>query len=85
MVGIYTVDRRGIINQSLVYEANFNTGVTPSPVLSIRALSMIGSLFQGQEYNVGEEPTVILYTYTHRHEGTHQKQSAKKDTSYQLY
>ena len=24
----------------------------------------------GQEYNVGEKPTVILYTYINRHAGT---------------
>ena len=32
----------------------------------------------GQQYNVGEKPTVILYTYINRHAGTpdkHQKQN----------
>ena len=27
----------------------------------------------GQQYNVGEKPTVILYTYINRHAGTQQK------------
>ena len=32
----------------------------------------------GQQYNVGEKPTIILYTYINRHAGTpekHQKQT----------
>ena len=32
----------------------------------------------GQQYNVGEKPTVILYTYINRHAGTPEKQ--KKQT-----
>ena len=32
LVELYTLDKRGVINQPLVYEANSNTGVTPSPV-----------------------------------------------------
>ena len=28
----------------------------------------------GQQYNVGEEPTVILYTYINRHAGTLESQ-----------
>ena len=32
LVEVYTLDKRGVINQPLVYEANSNTGVTPSPV-----------------------------------------------------
>ena len=28
----------------------------------------------GQHYNVGEKPTVILYTYINRHAGTPEKQ-----------
>ena len=29
----------------------------------------------GQQYNVGEKPTVILYTYINRHAGTQEKQT----------
>ena len=29
----------------------------------------------GQQYNIGEKPTVILYTYINRHAGTPEKQS----------
>ena len=32
----------------------------------------------GQQYNIGEKPTVILYTYINRHAGTPEKQQAKK-------
>ena len=28
----------------------------------------------GQQYNIGEKPTVILYTYINRHAGTPEKQ-----------
>ena len=28
----------------------------------------------GQQYNVGEKPTIILYTYINRHAGTPEKQ-----------
>ena len=31
-----------------------------------------------QQYNVGEEPTVILYTYINRHAGTLEKSSKNK-------
>ena len=33
----------------------------------------------GQQYNVGEKPTVILYTYINRHAGT-QKKISKNET-----
>ena len=32
----------------------------------------------GQQYNVGEKPTVILYTYINRHAGTPDKKSKNK-------
>ena len=35
----------------------------------------------GQEYNVGEKPTVILYTYINRHAGTPEKQRRQNSTS----
>ena len=35
----------------------------------------------GQEYNIGEKPTVILYTYINRHAGTPEKQRRQKSTS----
>ena len=28
----------------------------------------------GQQYNIGEKPTVVLYTYINRHAGTPEKQ-----------
>ena len=33
----------------------------------------------GQQYNVGEKPTVILYTYINRHAGTPEKQQQQKN------
>ena len=36
----------------------------------------------GQQYNIGEKPTVIiLYTYINRHAGTPEKQQRQKSTS----
>ena len=35
----------------------------------------------GQQYNVGEKPTVILYTYIDRHAGTPTKGKTKQYTS----
>ena len=35
----------------------------------------------GQQYNVGEKPTVILYTYINRHAGTLEKQQKQKQCS----
>ena len=35
----------------------------------------------GQQYNIGEKPTVILYTYFNRHAGTPEKQRSQKNTS----
>ena len=32
----------------------------------------------GQQYNVGEKPTVILYTYINRHAGTTPKKTKQK-------
>ena len=32
----------------------------------------------GQQYNIGEKPTVILYTYIKRHAGTPEKQRKQK-------
>ena len=32
----------------------------------------------GQQYNVGEKPTVILYTYINRHSGTPTKRKTKQ-------
>ena len=32
----------------------------------------------GQQYNIGEKPTVILYTYINRHAGTPEKQRKNK-------
>ena len=34
-----------------------------------------------QQYNIGEKPTVILYTYINRHAGTPEKQRRQKSTS----
>ena len=34
----------------------------------------------GQQYNVGEKPTVILYTYNDRHAGTPEKTVKTKQT-----
>ena len=33
----------------------------------------------GQQYNIGEKPTVILYTYINRHAGTPKKRLTKKN------
>ena len=35
----------------------------------------------GQQYNVGEKPTVIRYTYINRHAGTPEKQRRQNNTS----
>ena len=35
----------------------------------------------GQQYNVGEKPTVILYTYINRHAGTPTKKGRQTNTS----
>ena len=35
----------------------------------------------GQQYNIGEKPTVILYTYINRHAGTQEKQRRQNSTS----
>ena len=35
----------------------------------------------GQQYNIGEKPTVLLYTYINRHAGTPEKQRRQKSTS----
>ena len=35
----------------------------------------------GQQYNIGEKPTVILYTYINRHAGTPEKQRRQNSTS----
>ena len=34
-----------------------------------------------QQYNIGEKPTVILYTYINRHAGTPEKQQRQNSTS----
>ena len=38
---------------------------------------MVVTLLLGQQYNVGEKPTVILYTYINHHAGTPEKQQDK--------
>ena len=35
----------------------------------------------GQQYNVGEKPTVTLYTYINRHAGTPEKQQKQEQCS----
>ena len=35
----------------------------------------------GQQYNVGEKPTVILYTYINRHAGTPTKGKTKQSSN----
>ena len=35
----------------------------------------------GQQYNIGEKPTVILYTYINRRAGTPEKQRRQNSTS----
>ena len=35
----------------------------------------------GQQYNVDEKPTVVLYTYINRHAGTPEKQPKQKQCS----
>ena len=35
----------------------------------------------GQQFNIGEKPTVILYTYINRHAGTPEKQRNQKHCS----
>ena len=35
----------------------------------------------GQQYNIGEKTTVILYTYVNRHAGTPEKQLKQKHCS----
>ena len=35
----------------------------------------------GQQYNIGEKPTVILHTYINRHAGTPEKQRKQNSTS----
>ena len=42
-------------------------------------LSLVVTL--GQQYNIGEKPTVILYTYINRHAGTPAKQRRQNSTS----
>ena len=34
----------------------------------------------GQQYNVGEKPTVILYTFINRHAGPPEKRKNKPET-----
>ena len=34
----------------------------------------------GQQYNIGEKPTVTLYTYINRHAGTPEKQLRQNST-----
>ena len=38
----------------------------------------------GQQYNTGEKPTVILYTYINRHAGIQTKSKNKAETIYQV-
>ena len=35
----------------------------------------------GQQYTIGEKPTVVLYTYINRHAGTPEKQRRQNSTS----
>ena len=42
--------------------------------------SMVVTL--GQQYNTGEKPTVMLYTYINRHAGTQDKKKLNKDILY---
>ena len=35
----------------------------------------------GQQYNIGENPTVVLYSYINRHAGTPEKQRRQNSTS----
>ena len=35
----------------------------------------------GQQYNIGEKPTVILYSYINRHAGTPDKQRRQNSSS----
>ena len=35
----------------------------------------------GQQYNIGEKPTVILYTYINRHAGTQKKKQRKQNST----
>ena len=35
----------------------------------------------GQQYNIGEKPTVTLYTYINHHAGTPEKQQRQNSTS----
>ena len=35
----------------------------------------------GQQYNIGEKPTVILYSYINRHAGTPEKTAKTKHVS----
>ena len=37
---------------------------------------MVVTLLLGQQYNTGEKPTVMLYTYINRHVGTPDKNKA---------
>ena len=39
----------------------------------------------GQQYNIGEKPTVILYTYINRHGGTPERQRKYIYSSLSLY
>ena len=39
----------------------------------------------GQQYNIGEKPTVILYTYINRHAGTQEKNKNKKTARTKQY
>ena len=38
----------------------------------------------GQQYNVGEKPTVILYNYINRHAGTSEKQRQRNTPSHMV-
>ena len=40
-----------------------------------------GSITLGQQHNIGEKPTVILYAYINRHAGTPEKQRIQKHCS----
>ena len=39
----------------------------------------------GQQYDIGEKPTVILYSYINRHAGTPDKQRRQNSTSNNKY
>ena len=60
------------------------SGQKPNTICEWLVTQVAGSpmvITLGQQYNVGEKPTVILYTYINRHAGTPTKGKTKQPLS----